>query len=168
MARRICLFDIDGTLTKPRNVAPSHLEDRYFNERNSQGPQKGCRCWVCGRKWCQKDQRTAWRRDNRFKQLFLQLKRTHSSERIGSHRHVSKLCHSLRASRTTWERTNSRNSSTTACITSLISIFQSKEALLLSTVLDLSTFLRLEETVLKKKEINTKNTTCSFLFAKIS
>lgn len=35
MAKRICLFDIDGTLTKPRNVTPSHLENRCIHERDS-------------------------------------------------------------------------------------------------------------------------------------
>jgi hypothetical protein len=35
MAKRICLFDIDGTLTKPRNVTLSNLENRDFYERDS-------------------------------------------------------------------------------------------------------------------------------------
>lgn len=49
MARRICLFDIDGTLTKPRNVTLSHQENRCVYERNSSSFEKDNGCGVCWR-----------------------------------------------------------------------------------------------------------------------
>lgn len=36
MAKRLCLFDIDGTLTKSRNVLISNSEDRAQHEGDSQ------------------------------------------------------------------------------------------------------------------------------------
>ena len=74
----------------------------------------------------------------------------------------------FRPSRTSWEKNGSRPSSTSACDTSLTSTFPSKEALSCSIALASSMSLLLAATVPSRSGTNSKSTTTSTAFDKLS